>query len=72
MLTSAITAAIAAILGFFGIPPGPYLVGVAIVVKVTIVAIVALLGWRTLQKKRKKEESEGKEASPPESSGPAP
>ncbi|HZF48213.1 MAG TPA: hypothetical protein VE093_06170 [Polyangiaceae bacterium] len=66
MLTSAITAAVAAILSFFGIPPGPYLVGVAIGVKVTIVAIVALLGWRTLQKKKKKE------ASPPESSGPAP
>jgi hypothetical protein len=72
MLTSAITAAIAAILSFFGIPPGPYLVGVAIVVKVMIVAIVALLGWRTLQKKKKKEAREEKEASPPESSGPAP
>ncbi|MEO5726727.1 MAG: hypothetical protein ABI134_31310 [Byssovorax sp.] len=72
MLTSAITAAIAAILSFFGIPPGPYLVGVAIVVKVTIVAIIALLGWRTLQKKRAKEAKEAKEASPPESSGPAP
>jgi hypothetical protein len=65
MLTSAITAAIAAILSFFGIPPGPYLVGVAIGVKVTIVATIALLGWRTLQKKKK-------EASPPESPGPAP
>lgn len=69
MLTSAITAAIAAILSFFGVPPGPYLVGVAIVVKVTIVGIVALLGWRAVQKKRKKEE---REASPPEPSGPAP
>lgn len=66
MLTSAITAAVAAILSFFGIPPGPYLVGVAIGVKVTIVAIVALLGWRTLQKKKKEE------AAPPKSSGPAP
>jgi hypothetical protein len=69
MLTSAITAAVAAILSFFGIPPGPYLVGVAVGVKVTIVATIALLGWRTLQKKKKKE---AKEASPPESSGPAP
>jgi chromate transport protein ChrA len=65
MLTSAITAAIAAILSFFGIPPGPYLAGVAIGVKVSIVAIVALLGWRTLKKRKN-------EASPPESSGPGP
>jgi hypothetical protein len=65
MLTSAITAAIAAVLSFFGIPPGPYLVGVAIGVKVTIMAVIALLGWRALKKKKN-------EASPPEPPGPAP
>ena len=46
MITAAITAAIAAILGLFGIKPGPYLVGVAIVVKVIIVGLTLLFGAR--------------------------
>ncbi len=46
MLTSAITAAIAAALTWLGIPPGPYLAGVWIAVKLLLVAIIALVGWR--------------------------
>ena len=51
MLTAAITAAIAAILNFFGIEPGPYLVGVAIGVKIVIVAAGVLLGARVVKKR---------------------
>jgi chromate transport protein ChrA len=55
MLTTAITAAITAVLSFFGIPPGPYVAGIWIGVKITIVAVVALLGWRALKKRQKRE-----------------
>jgi hypothetical protein len=58
MLTSAITAGIAAILSFFGIPPGPYIAPIWIGVKITIVAIIALVGWRSLKKRRKAAESQ--------------
>lgn len=54
MLTAAITAAIGAVLAFFGVEPGPYLVGVAIGVKVVIVATVALFGARWAQKRAAK------------------
>lgn len=53
MITTAITAAIGAILTFFGIPPGPYLGAVWIGVKICIVAIIALLGLKTLREKNK-------------------
>ena len=46
MLTAAITAAVAFVLNLFGIEPGPYLVGVAIGVKITIVVLGVLLGAR--------------------------
>jgi len=46
MLTSAITAAIAAALTWLGIPPGPYIAGVWIAVKLLLVAVIALFGWR--------------------------
>jgi amino acid transporter len=51
MITAAITAAVAAILGLFGIKPGPYLVGVAITVKVIIVALTAIFGARWAAKR---------------------
>jgi hypothetical protein len=50
MLTSAITAAITAVLTWLGIPPGPYIAGIWIAVKLLLVGIVALLGWRAARK----------------------
>jgi hypothetical protein len=55
VITAAVTAAIAAILGFFGIKPGPYLVVVAIVVKGLIIAAGVLFGARWMQRRRKPE-----------------
>jgi hypothetical protein len=52
MLTSAITAAITAVLTWLGVPPGPYIAGLWIAVKLLIVAAVALLGWRAAARKR--------------------
>ena len=52
MLTSAITAAITALLTWLGIPPGPYIAGVWIAVKLLLVGLVALLGWRAARKVR--------------------
>lgn len=46
MLTSAITAAITAVLTWLGVAPGPYIAGVWLAVKVLLVTIVTLLGWR--------------------------
>lgn len=51
MLTSAITAAIAAVLTWLGIPPGPYIAGVWIAVKLLLVAVVALVGWRAARRR---------------------
>jgi hypothetical protein len=51
MLTSAITAAITAVLTWFGIPPGPYIAGVWIAVKVLLVGVVALLGLRAARRR---------------------
>ena len=51
MLTSAITAVIAAILTWAGVPPGPYIAGVWVAVKVVVVAAVALLGWRAARRR---------------------
>jgi hypothetical protein len=51
MLTAGITAAVAGVLSLFGIKPGPYLVGVAIGVKLTIVAIGLLVGARLMRKR---------------------
>ena len=62
MLTSAITAAIAAVLTALGIPPGPYIAGVWIAVKVLLVAIVALVGWRAARRR-------SGEATPPAGGG---
>lgn len=46
MLTSAITAAIAAVLTWLGIPPGPYIAGLWIAVKILLGTVIALLAWR--------------------------
>jgi hypothetical protein len=61
MLTSAITAAIAAFLTWLGIPPGPYIAGVWIAVKLLIVAIIAVFGWRAARRRS--------QAAPPPSAG---
>ena len=52
MLTAGITAAIAGILAIFGIKPGGYLVGVAIVVKIIIVGVSVLFGARYMRRRR--------------------
>ena len=51
MLTSAITGAIAAVLTWLGVAPGPYIAGVWIAVKVLLVAVVALVGWRAARRR---------------------
>ena len=55
MLTSAITAVITGILSFFGIPPGPYIAGVWIGVKILVVATIALIAWRASKKAKAKQ-----------------
>jgi chromate transport protein ChrA len=52
MLTTAITGAITAVLAFFGIPPGPYVAGIWIGVKIAIVGGVFLVGVRMARKRR--------------------
>jgi O-antigen/teichoic acid export membrane protein len=52
MLTSAITAAVTGVLTWLGVPPGPYIAGVWIAVKVLVVAVIALLGWRSARRRR--------------------
>jgi hypothetical protein len=51
MLTSAITAAIAAVLTWAGVPPGPYIAGVWVGVKVVVVAVIAVVGWRAARRR---------------------
>lgn len=52
MITTAITAMIVGVLNFFGIPPGPYMAGIWIAVKIMIVGIIALIAWRTAARRR--------------------
>jgi hypothetical protein len=53
MLTIAITAGITAVLRFFGLTPSAYVIGgIAIGVKVTIIAGATLLGLRLARKKK--------------------
>jgi hypothetical protein len=52
MLTSAITAAITVVLTWLGVPPGPYVAGVWIAVKLLLVALIALVGWRAARRRR--------------------
>jgi hypothetical protein len=51
MLTSAITGAITAALTWLGIPPGPYIAGVWIAVKLLLVALITLVGWRAARRR---------------------
>jgi len=54
VITAAITAAIAGILAYFGVKPGVYLAGVAIVVKILVVAsIMGAMWWRQRAAQRK-------------------
>lgn len=53
MLTSAIPAAITAALTWLGVPPGPYVAGVWVAVKVIVVAAVAFIGWRAARARRR-------------------
>ena len=55
MLTTAITAAITAVLSWLGIPPGPYIAGVWIAVKLLLLALLAMLGWRAAAPRRSHE-----------------
>lgn len=52
MITAAITAAVAFILDLFGIPPGPYLAGVAIVVKILLVLGGMLLAAKIARRRK--------------------
>lgn len=51
MLTSAITAAITVTLTWLGIPPGPYVAGVWIAVKLLLVALVGMVGLRAARRR---------------------
>lgn len=51
MITAGITATVAAVLSLFGVKPGAYLVGVAIAVKVTLVAVGLLFGARIMRRR---------------------
>lgn len=51
MITAGITAAVAGVLSLFGIAPGPYLVGVAIAVKITVVVTGVGLGTRLVRRR---------------------
>jgi chromate transport protein ChrA len=53
MITAAITAVIVWIAALFGISPGPWVAGVAVGVKITLVAVIALVGWRMMVRKRR-------------------
>ncbi len=65
MLTAAITAAITWVLGMLGIEPTLSLIfGIGVAVKVVIVGVIALIGWRTL-KKREGRPDASSESEPP-------
>ena len=53
MLTAGITAAVGGLLSLFGVKPGPYLVGVAIGVKIALVAIGLVFGARFFRRRQK-------------------
>ena len=55
MITAGVTAAVAAVLTAFGVKPGPYLVGVAVGVKLTLVAAALVVGGRLVRRPRRAE-----------------
>jgi hypothetical protein len=65
MITTAITAAITAVLSFFGIPPGPYVAGIWIGVKICIVLLVTYGGFRAVKKHKAKAAAEQGPTEPP-------
>jgi heme O synthase-like polyprenyltransferase len=67
MITSAVTAAIVAVLAFFGISPSAGLVGgIWIVVKVLIVLTLSFLSYRAIKKERDKKAAEAAAARSPD------
>ncbi|MCS6911806.1 MAG: hypothetical protein RMK29_20790 [Myxococcales bacterium] len=52
MITTAITAAIATVLAFFGIPPGPYVGVVWLGIKLLLIGSGVWLAMRALHRKR--------------------
>ncbi len=62
MITTFITGIIAAVLSFFGIPPGPYVAGVWIGVKIVVIGVTVLIGYRMQKKKRLKAAAEARAA----------
>lgn len=71
MLTAGITAAVAGILGVFGIKPGAYLVAVAAVVKVTLVGASVFFGARLMRKRQATSAATVTTETPPLASPPA-
>jgi hypothetical protein len=65
VITTAITAAITAVLSFFGIPPGPYVAGIWIGVKICVVLLVSYGGLRVLKKRKAKAAAEPRPPEPP-------
>ncbi len=51
MITAAVTAAVGGLLSLFGIKPGPYLVVVAVVVKVAVVGVGLVWGGRAMRRR---------------------
>ena len=56
-MSTAITGAITAIAAFFGIPPGPWVAGVWIGVKIAVVGVVFLTGMHIARKRRARAEA---------------
>ena len=61
-MSTAITGAITAIAAFFGIPPGPWVAGVWIGVKIAVVGVVFLTGMHIARKRRARAEAEAEVA----------
>ena len=72
MITAGITASVAALLSLFGIKPGAYLVGVAIAVKVTLVAVGLIFGARIMRRRAAAQASPPQDASTSSASERAP
>lgn len=65
MITAAITAAVAAILAYFGIKPGVYLAGVAVAAKILVVGSIAFAMWWRQRRAQQKIDREA-QAKPPQ------
>jgi len=66
MITSAITAAIVAVLNFLGVSPDPYLIGgIWIGVKIGIIGVMAFFGWRMVRKRKQAADAAAAAVPPP-------